>query len=151
MPVDTEPADHEPLEVPGEEVGQPEGRRLLVGQRREIGPAGEELVAMSTGQALDALFGEDRVQQAAGAAVGVGDEDPFVALAPTLTDPCPDAGRNAAGPVVELGRQAGDIDVRQRLCQLDKLARERAATDDQCAACPRLSRVPGQRAFGGRG
>ena len=33
MAVDPEAADHEPLEVAGEEVRQPERRRLLVGQR----------------------------------------------------------------------------------------------------------------------
>ena len=150
--VDPEAADHEPLEVAGEEVGQPERRRLLVGQAGEVGAAGEELVAMGAGQPLHALLGEDRVEQAAGAAVGVGDEDPLVAVAPALTDPSPDARRDAAGPVVELGRQAGDVDVRQRPGQLDQFARQRPAPDDEDRGAPALGpwAVADQRASGGR-
>ena len=141
MAVDPEPADHQPLEVPGEEVGQPEGGGLVLGQAGEVGPAGEELVAMGAGQPLHAFLGEDRVQQAAGAAVGIGDEDPLVAVAPSLADPRPNPRRDPAGPIVELGRQAGDVDVRQRLGELDELARERPATDDQ-RATRRVRREP---------
>jgi len=96
MAVDAETANDEPLEVPGEEVGQPEGRRLVIGHRGEVRPAGEELVAVGAGQALDALLGEDGVEEAAGPAVGVGDEDLVVPVAPTLADSGSDAGRDAA-------------------------------------------------------
>ena len=107
-----EAADHEPLEVPGEEVGQPERAGLRVGQRGERGAAGVELVAVGAGQALDALLGEDAVEQAAGAAVGVGDEDPLVAVGAGVADPAPDRAGDAAGPVVEVRRQAGDLERR---------------------------------------
>ncbi len=88
---------------------------------------------MGAGQPLDALLGEDRVEESAGAAVGIRDEDPLVALPPALANPRPDAGRDAAGPVVKLGRQARDVDVRQRPSQLDQFTRERPAANDQDA------------------
>ena len=72
----------------------------------EGGAAGEELVAVGARQALDALLREDRVEQPAGAAVGIGDEDPLVAVArgPRGSAPGPASGirsgrlcRSAAG------------------------------------------------------
>ena len=90
-----EAADHEPLEVPGEEVRQPEGAGLRVGHRGERGAAGEDLVAVRTRQALDPFVREDRVEQAAGAAVGVGDEDPLVAVGAGVADAASDGGRDA--------------------------------------------------------
>ena len=38
------------------------------------------------------------------------------------------------GPVVEVGRQAGDLDARQLPGELEQLAGERAAADDEDAA-----------------
>ena len=113
MAIDPEAADHEPLEVAGEEVGQPERRRLLVGHRGERRAAGEELVAVGARQALDALLREDRVEQAAGAAVGIGDEDPLVAVGAGLVDAVADPAGMPLGPVVEVRREAGDVDARQ--------------------------------------
>ena len=101
MAVEAEAADDEPVEVAGEEVGQVERPELLVaGARSKAARAGVELVAVGAGQALDALLGDDRVEQAARAAVGVGDEDPVVASA-APADPLADRGRDAARPVVE--------------------------------------------------
>ena len=106
--VDAEAADDEPLEVAGEEVGQVERAGLVVGQRANVGAAGEELVAVGAGQALDALVGEDRVEQAAGAAVGVGDEDPLVAVARAARIRVADGARGCrrAGCGASGGRQA---------------------------------------------
>ena len=44
-------------------------------------PTREHLVAVGARQALDPGLGQDRLEQAAGAAVGIGDEDPLVAVA----------------------------------------------------------------------
>ena len=82
MPVEPEPADDEPVEIAGEEVGQVEGAGLLVGERLERGGPGVELVAVGAGQALDTVAVEDAVQAAAGPAVGIGDEDRVVPSAP---------------------------------------------------------------------
>ena len=81
MSVEAEARDDQPVEVAGEEIGQEERAELLVGDRREGRGAGVELVAVGARQALDALLGQDRVEQAAGPAVGVGHEDVAVARA----------------------------------------------------------------------
>src|SRR5205085_8307829 len=74
--VETQPAPHQGVEVPGKEVGEVEGAELGFVQRRERGGTGEELVAVRTRQAPYARErGEQRVERAAGAAVGVRDED----------------------------------------------------------------------------
>ena len=122
--VDAEAADHEPLEVPGEEVGEPERAGLGVGHGGERVAAGEHLVAVGARQALDAFVGEHRVEQAAGAAVGIGDEDPLVAVGAGLVDAAPDGGRDAAGPVVEVRGEAGDLETRDR--SATRAARARA-------------------------
>jgi hypothetical protein len=132
--VDAEAADHEPLEVAGEEVGQPERRRLVLCHLGERLAAGEELVAVGAGQPLDALLGDDRVEQAARAAVGVGDEDRLVAVGAGLADPVPDLGGNPLGPVVEVRREAGDVDAGQAAGKRDELAGERPAPDDERAS-----------------
>jgi len=87
MAVDAETANDEPLEVPGEEVREPERAGLRVGHRLECRAAREHLVAMGARQALDPFVGEDGIEQAAGAAVGVGDEDPLVSVGARIADP----------------------------------------------------------------
>ena len=79
MAVEPERADDEPVEVAGQEVGQVERPGLLGGELLEGLAAGVELVAVGAGQALDALLGDDRIEQAARAAVGIGDEDAVIA------------------------------------------------------------------------
>ena len=136
--VDAEAADHEPLEVAGEEVGQPERRRLLVGQSGEGRAAGEELVAVGARQPLDALLGEHRVEQAARAAVGVGDEDPLVAVAPALRGSAPGRAPGCLpGRLWSSGGRQATSTFGSGRGQRDELARERAAADDEGA-----SRVP---------
>ena len=127
--IDSEPSDHESLKVAGEEIRQPERARLVRSHRGEDRRPGEELVAMGAGEALDAFGRQDRVEQAAGPAVGVGDEDPLVAVAPRLVDAGTDGARDAAGAVVEIGRQARDVDTREGRRDLDELAGEGAAAD----------------------
>ena len=56
MAVEPEARDDQRVEVAGQEVGQVERGRLLVGQPRERLAAGVELVAVGAGQALDALL-----------------------------------------------------------------------------------------------
>ena len=64
------------LEVLGQEVGEVEGSRLGVVQRGEALAPREELVAVCSGESRDPRMpGEEGVEGAAGAAVGVGDED----------------------------------------------------------------------------
>ena len=75
MAVEAEALDDQPVEVAGQEIGQEERPELLVGDRREGRRARVELVAMGAREALDALLGQHRIEQAAGPAVGVGHED----------------------------------------------------------------------------
>ena len=87
MAIQAQAADHEPLEVPGEEVGQVEGAGLLLGERREGRPAGVDLVAVRALEPGDALGLEHAVEQAAGPAIRIGDEDPLVAVGAGAADP----------------------------------------------------------------
>ena len=133
MAIDPEPANDESVEVVGEEVGQPEGRRLVVGHLGEGGSAGEELVAMGAGQTLDTLLLENAIEQPARAAVGLGDEYLVEAVRSATPDPVADRARDPAGPVVEIRRQAGDLDVREVGGQGDELAAEGSAADHEDA------------------
>src|SRR5262249_43147244 len=71
--------------------------------------AGEELVAVRTGQALHPFLVEDLVEHATGAAVGIGHEDLRVALA-RGANAFAHALWNLLGMVVQFGRQALDIE-----------------------------------------
>ena len=133
VPVDPETADHEPLEVAGQEVRQPERCRLPFSQGREVSAAREELVAVGAGQPLDAFVDENRIEEAARPAIGVGDEDLFVAVPTAPADSGAHARGDPAGPVVEVGRQAGDLDVREVRGQGDELAAEGSAADHEDA------------------
>ena len=88
-----------------------------------VAPAGEELVAVGARQPLDALLGEDRIEQAAGAAVGVGDEDPLVAVARAPADRARTAaGSRRAGCGGRRGRQATSSPGRSAPSSGDELA-----------------------------
>ena len=79
MSVEPQAADHERVEVPGEEVREIEGGRLLVVHRLPRVVPGEEAVAMSSRKPLDAVSVEHLVERATRTAVGVCDEDSLVA------------------------------------------------------------------------
>ena len=85
---------------------------------------------MRAREALDAFLGDDVVEEAAGAAIGVRDEDPVVP-GTASTDALADRLGDATRSVVEGGRQARDVDVRQAARQRDELACERATADDE--------------------
>ena len=74
---------------------------------------------------------EDRFQEATGPAVGVGDEDPLVAVATCLVDAGANRAGNSTGAIVQVRREAGDVDPGERCGDFDQLARERPAADDQ--------------------
>ena len=71
---DAECVHHEPIEVPGEEVREVEGGRIVAVHAPEAVGAGEELVAVRTRQPLDAELGTHVVDRSGGATVGVADE-----------------------------------------------------------------------------
>ena len=81
MAIEPEPLPHERIEVLGQEVGEVERAGLGLVQRREQLGAGDELVAVVAGQAgAFARLGEQAVELAAGAAVGVADQDRSLAV-----------------------------------------------------------------------
>ena len=135
MAVDAQASDHEPLEIPGEEVGEPEGAGLGIGHRREpLGPR-EHLVAVRARETLHAFVGQHRIEQATGAAVRVRHEDPAVAVGVRALDPASNGGRDPLGPVVEVRSQTGDVEAGDGLDDREQLAGERAAADDERATC----------------
>ena len=148
--VDSEAADDEPLEVPGEEVREPERARLGVGHGRERVAAGEHLVAMGARQPLDAFAGDDRVDQAARAAIGIRDEDPLEPVGAGLVDAPPNRVRDPFGAVVEVRCETGDLQPGHPIRDGQQLAGEGAAADDEGApgrsAVGLGARAPGLRA-----
>ncbi len=134
MPIETEPADHQRLELPGEEIGEIEGAGLGLGQCREARLAGEGGIAMRAGQPLDRLLGEHRIERPAGAAIGIGHIDP-VMRRPGRPYRVPHRTGDQRRPVVQGRRQTAQVDRRQpiRLDDGDDLAGQRAAGDDERA------------------
>ena len=130
MSIQAQALDDEPVEVARQEVGEEERGGLVLDDPGELRARRVELIAVGAGQALDPFLRDDRVEQAAGAAVGVGHEHAVIPGA-TATDALADGGRDAAGPVVEGGRQAGDVDVREVARQCDELVGERPAADHE--------------------
>ena len=86
MPVEPETPNHQPLEMPQQEIREIERAGLGLGERREHRPRGEELIAMRARNALDALFTQHRIEQSAGAAIAVGDENRTVVRARGLNE-----------------------------------------------------------------
>ena len=107
-----------PLERAREVVRQQVGARLVSKQLLDGRRACEEVIAMQSRQARKV------VERAGRAAVGVADH---VALLPDLVDRRPDA----LGPVVELRRQADDLEVEASpLGDRAQVHRQRAARDN---------------------
>jgi hypothetical protein len=88
---------------------------------------------MGAGQSFDTLLLEDPIEQPARAAVGVGDEDLVKAVGSAASNPVANGAGDPAGPVVEIRRQAGDLDVRQVGRQGNELAAQGSAADDEDA------------------
>ena len=79
-----------------------------VAERGERVAAREELVAVRAGQPGCAEPRDEHVEQPAGAAVGVGDEDPVVGLAPSTA--ASTAAGIQSGGVVQVGREIDDVE-----------------------------------------
>src|SRR5580658_6257 len=93
-----------------QEVGEVESTRLGFRERGEYRSGREELVAMRPRDALDPLFTQHLVEQAAGAAVGVGDKDGSITAARLVNH-----GSNGAGnlfrAIVQIRRQAAHVEI----------------------------------------
>src|SRR3954465_3168785 len=110
VPVEAEASDYEPVEVPNEEVRQVEGPGLVVGELREGRTAGIHLIAVGALEPPDALGLEHPIEEAAGAAVGIGHEDPVVAVGACSANPRCYGSGDAFGPVVKRCRKARQVD-----------------------------------------
>ena len=86
-------------------VGQKKRPGFIIHQRLEIAFAGVELIAVGAGDALDLLLRQDRVEHAAGAAVGVGHQD-IVVLAARRVDLLAHGFGYLLVQVMEMRRQA---------------------------------------------
>ena len=118
--------------MPCEEVGEIEGRRLVLLHRIPGVVAREEAVAMRPRDPLDTVPVEHEVERARGATVGVGDEDVLVAagdLRQLRVHRTGDPLRRR----MQLGGKAADVDVRPAVepDHGEHLARDRAAGQDQ--------------------
>jgi hypothetical protein len=132
MTVDAQALPDQRVELPGQEVGQPEGADLLLRQLREPVEPGEERIAMDSVDPLHAFLGQHPVELAAGAAVAIGDQDALM-VRTMPPDRVPDGARNELRLVVQLRRQAVQLHVRQsvRLDQRQDFARQCPAGEDQ--------------------
>ena len=123
---------YQPVEMTYQEIRQVEGPRFLLGQRVEDRRTRKELVAMRTGQTLDPVVGNYRVDTAAGTTIRVGDEDMRVQLAIPL-DGCAQQRRDPFRSVVQIGRQALYLQMRPLIhfAQCDQLPGNGAAGNQQ--------------------
>lgn len=71
---------------------------------------------MRSGNALDVFLFAEPVQQSAGAAIGIGDEDAAKPFGARLVDSGLDAGRDFFRSVVPDRRQAYEVDVVEPVC-----------------------------------
>ena len=129
-PVEAEAANDERVEMAGEEIGEVERARLFLGERRESLFPGIERVAMRAFDAAHPLFREHAIELAAGSAIAIEAEDLVVGFA-IGADLRPHRLRDSLGMVVQLRRQAGDIDMVEP--ERQHFARQGAASDDQDA------------------
>src|SRR3984885_7746146 len=108
--VEAEPADDERVEMADEKIGEVERAGLFLAEAREGLVASIERVAMGAVDAPHALFLEHAIKLAAGPAIAVEAEDLVIRRA-IGADLRPHLIGNAPGMIVQLRRQAGDIDV----------------------------------------
>src|ERR1700737_143029 len=92
MPIESETADDQALEMAQQEVREIEGAQFGLGKRSEHRAGREELVAVGARNAFNPLLAQHVVQQSAGPAIAVGDEDRQIAAARSLNE-----GANGAG------------------------------------------------------
>src|SRR5215469_9836757 len=79
MPIEPQRAHDQTLEMAQEEIREIEGSRLALRQLREHLARSEKLVAVGTGQALDAFLREHLVELSAGTAVTIDHKNTGVA------------------------------------------------------------------------
>lgn len=86
---------------------------------------------MGSGDPLDAVFLADPVEMAAGAAIGIANEDALEALIARPRNRRVDGRRDALGMVMEIGRQAGQRNVIKPVgaADIEDFAGDHAATD----------------------
>ena len=132
MAVEAERADHEPLVVAQQKVGQVERAGLGVGELREYLRRRKELVAVGARQPLDTLLAQHRIELPTGTAVAVDDEDLRIAI-PVRPDLGAHRGRDAFGPVMQLRGEAAYSEHRPAVRALERgdLAPECPAGDEQ--------------------
>ncbi len=135
MSIQTQPACDQPVEMADEKVSQIERARLRLAQLREGLGAGEELITVSAGNALNAFFGEYGVKLATRAAFAISDEEGPIAVA-MGADFFTDRRCDTLGPVVQLCRQASHVDGLPVIYPPERgnLASQRSACNDKNAA-----------------
>ena len=136
MAIEAEAANHQAVEMAEQEIGEVERAGLVVGHGLERGAAGEEFVAMGAGNALDVLFAQHGVEQAARAAIAVGHEDRRVAVA-IRADRVPHGARDALRAIVQFRGQAPHVEmrpvVRRRNAAISRASAPQAITSTEGA------------------
>jgi len=118
--------------MPRQEIRQVIRARFIISQPGEFGSSSVKLVAMGAGQALHAEFSQHLVQGSSRAAIGVRDKN-MLELCPTFLYLCSHCTRDFLGPIVQVRRQALNLQVRPAVqpLQLNNFVGERATGDDQ--------------------
>ena len=116
-----------------EKIGKVKSAWFFIGQRRESLFPGIERVAMRAFDAAHPLLRQNAIELAAGSAIAIEAEDLVIGFAIGV-DLRPHRLRDSLGIIVQLRRQAGDIDVAK--VERKHFARQGAASDDKDAACP---------------
>ena len=119
------------MEMTRQEIGEIERPWLFLVQDVERLEARIKGVTMSAGQAFDRFLGEDAIELAAGAAIAVGAEYRRAERSQAM-DLSPDGLGDQLRPVMQLRRQAGELDADETILLHDgaNLPREGAARDD---------------------
>ena len=134
--VDAESADDERVEMPSKEIGEIERPELvLLPVRKHVSP-GKELVAVRAGKTNGAGAFEGCVEEPAGAAVGVADED-TVEEGRSPVDHLAHCGRDELGSIVQRrGEELGlvlDVICGQLVQNEANFAHQRGTGDDEDA------------------
>ena len=135
VPVQSERLDDHCLEVAREEIREIEGAQFLFRQLVEFFKAGKERVAMGTLDPLCTRFLQHLVEQAAGSAIAIADQDLRIGV-PVQQDRAPHLVGDLVWRIVKLCRQAGQVDMIEAVDVSDRydLARERATGNNEDAS-----------------